>query len=152
MPHVITADVVVEAKVPIVLAHVPVSRGHDTVHERTVVQYGQIEPGPIPADQSRRVMLHGLEKLLDQRSFGVTRLAGCADTKPVISPTAPAYAGGFLQMHGQEVVAHGLSTGGISALDHLVIWHFTPPVVERAQALDIGNRLEIKDQRWRHYR
>src|SRR5690606_20266519 len=148
----VTADVIVEAEVPVILSHVPVSCCHDTVHERSVVQHRKVKPRTIPADEPRRVMLHRLEKLLDQRRFRVPRLTKRAHAKPVIVTKGTAYDGNLLQMQREKLVADGFATCSVSAFDHLGIRHIAPPVVERPKALDIWNRFEIKDERWRHYR
>src|SRR5690606_8797702 len=125
---------------------------HHAVHEGAVVQYGKIEPRSIPADKPRRVMLHRLEELLDQGSFGVAGLSEGTDAKPVVIPKDAPYDSDLLQVQGQEVVAHRFPTRSIGAFSHLAIGHLAPPTVECPQALNVRNRFKIEDQRWRHYR
>src|SRR5690606_36409534 len=126
--------------------HVPVPRRHDAMHQGPVVEDRQVESRTIPADKSRGVMLHGLEKLLDQRGLGIARLSQGTDAQAIIVPEDTAYDGNLLQVQGQEIMPDSFPARSKGTFGNLIVRQFAPPAVEGMQALNIRYGFQVKDQ------
>src|SRR5690606_41000858 len=103
MTIVVATDVVIEFEVAIVIAHVPVPGRRHTVNETAVMKNRQIEPRPIPADQSRRVALDRLEKSADQNRLRIVRLSQGPDSTAIVITKHTAHHSDLVQAKGQEI-------------------------------------------------
>ena len=71
MPRVVAVDVVVEAEIAVVFAHVPVARRRTAVHQCAIVHHREIEAAAVPGDELRGVLLDAVEEAPDELGFAV---------------------------------------------------------------------------------
>src|SRR5262249_50049978 len=79
--RVIAIDVVVEAKIPVVIAEVPIARRVNAMDQRAVVEHWQVETATVPAHDLRRVLLDQTKKSLHQPYFTIGFIADAAHAK-----------------------------------------------------------------------
>ncbi|ABA49899.1 hypothetical protein BURPS1710b_2362 [Burkholderia pseudomallei 1710b] len=146
MPRVIARQIIVPLEVAIVLAHVPVARRRNAVHERAVMQHRQIEAAAVPRHELRRVLLDHAVERLDQRRLRVVRRAERAHAKAVVVAKHARDRRDPLQMVREEIAARLLPARGERVLGHFGVGEVGGQIFETADAVDIGNRLDVKNQ------
>ena len=109
MARVVAVQVIVEFEIAavakIALAHVPITRRGDAMHQRAIMQHGQIKAAAVPAHQLRRVFFNQFKKFGDDFVFIAVGLAQRADVDFVAPAQAAGKGNDALQMMRHKIAA-----------------------------------------------
>ena len=150
MPGVIASEIVIELEFPVLVTPVPEFFRNQTMDERPLTQDRKIEAASVPGNKLRRIAVDAVEESADQLRLRVGRFTERPNPKRIALAHRARDRDHPVQIQRQKIAARGCSPLLQRPGDHVGIGKRRRQVMQAAQPIDIGDRLDIENERRVH--